>query len=220
MQDKYWLGNPFLGNINKIHQLRYARKHGIEIPPTIITSRKSELISFWKEYKDIIIKPLFNVRYLDMGNKHFTPFTQILKEETILELDEFFMPSLIQKKIDKQFEIRSFFIEKDCYSMAIFSQEDEQTTVDFRRYNDVNPNRTIPYQLENALKEKLIKFMGKLNLNTGSIDLIFGNDQKFYFLEVNPVGQFGMTSFPCNYYLEKKIAEFLILKDREYERRK
>jgi hypothetical protein len=30
------------------------------------------------------------------------------------------------------------------------------------------------------------------------------------FLEVNPTGQYGMVSDPCNYYLDKKIAEYLI----------
>jgi D-alanine-D-alanine ligase-like ATP-grasp enzyme len=48
------------------------------------------------------------------------------------------------------------------------------------------------------------------NLDCGSIDLIYSTDEKYYFLEVNPVGQFGMVSYPCNYQLEKKIAIELI----------
>ena len=54
--------------------------------------------------------------------------------------------------------------------------------------------------------------MSKLNLNCGSLDLVLDNNGIYYYLEVNPVGQFGMVSFPCNYYLEKKIAEFLSTK--------
>ncbi|GEM_PF-2524516 len=27
-----------------------------------------------------------------------------------------------------------------------------------------------------------------------------------FFLEINPIGQFGMTSIPCNYYLKKRNA--------------
>jgi hypothetical protein len=33
---------------------------------------------------------------------------------------------------------------------------------------------------------------------------------EYVFLEVNPIGQFGMVSAPCNYNLEKKIAQYLI----------
>lgn len=52
--------------------------------------------------------------------------------------------------------------------------------------------------------------MNSLNLNTGSIDLIVDTQDNYYFLEINPVGQFGMVSQPCNYYLEKKVAEYLV----------
>ena len=33
---------------------------------------------------------------------------------------------------------------------------------------------------------------------------------QYVFLEVNPEVQVGMVSYPCNYYLEKKLAEELI----------
>ncbi len=52
--------------------------------------------------------------------------------------------------------------------------------------------------------------MDKLDLNCGSIDMIVNTKNEFIFLEVNPVGQFGMVSEPCNYFLEKKVAEFLL----------
>jgi hypothetical protein len=58
-----------------------------------------------------------------------------------------------------------------------------------------------------------------MNLNTGSIDLICTKSGEYVFLEVNPVGQFSMVSFPCNYYLEEKIADLLIQKDEEYGER-
>jgi hypothetical protein len=35
-------------------------------------------------------------------------------------------------------------------------------------------------------------------------------NKELVFLEINPVGQFGMVSHPCNYYLEKRIAQNLI----------
>jgi glutathione synthase/RimK-type ligase-like ATP-grasp enzyme len=55
--------------------------------------------------------------------------------------------------------------------------------------------------------------MSILKLNTGSVDLIFSEeDNKYYFLEVNPMGQFGMVSKPCNYYLEKEMAQYLTKK--------
>ena len=51
--------------------------------------------------------------------------------------------------------------------------------------------------------------MNLIGLNTGSIDMILTPEGDYYFLEVNPVGQFGMISHPCNFYLEEKVANFL-----------
>lgn len=50
--------------------------------------------------------------------------------------------------------------------------------------------------------------MSRLDLNCGSFDFIKNKDQ-YYFLEINPVGQFLGLSKICNYSLEKEIAEYL-----------
>jgi D-alanine-D-alanine ligase-like ATP-grasp enzyme len=94
--------------------------------------------------------------------------------------------------------------------MAIFSQMDDKTNTDFRKYNIKKPNRNIPFQLPKSIEKKLWQFMQELELNTGSIDIVVDKSNNYYFLEVNPIGQFGMVSFPCNYLLEKKVAEHLI----------
>jgi D-alanine-D-alanine ligase-like ATP-grasp enzyme len=93
--------------------------------------------------------------------------------------------------------------------MAIFSQKDKTTTIDFRNYNSEIPNRTVPFILPENIKKGLIELTKKIGINSGSIDMIVTPENDYIFLEVNPVGQFGMTSYPCNYNLEKRIAEFL-----------
>lgn len=117
---------------------------------------------------------------------------------------------VISKKIDKLFEVRVFYLAGEFYSMAIFSQEDTQTETDFRNYNLTDPNRTVPFILPDKIRQKLSLLMNKLDLNSGSIDIIVSKELKFYFLEINPIGQFGMVSYPCNYYLEKSFANILI----------
>jgi len=51
----------------------------------------------------------------------------------------------------------------------------------------------------------------ELSLNNCSVDVIVNEQNCFYFLEINPIGQFGMVSQPCNYYCEKQLVENLIL---------
>lgn len=203
------LGNFSNSSLNKIDVLYLANSLNIRIPPTLVTTKKRELLKFKEIHRNIIIKPIFEGTRLVKDEILYNSYTEGLNESIITELPNHFFPSLFQLNLTKDFEIRSFFLDGEFYSMAIFSQQDPQTTTDFRKYNTKKGNRTVPYILPDELKKKLRRLMARLELNTGSIDLVRTIDGKIYFLEINPVGQYGMTSFPCNYYLDKKIAEFL-----------
>jgi glutathione synthase/RimK-type ligase-like ATP-grasp enzyme len=122
-----------------------------------------------------------------------------------------FIPSLIQEKIEKKYEIRIFYIDGETYTIAIFSSTNKRTSIDFRKYDFNKPNRMVPYILPEDIYDKIKLLMKKLNLSTGSIDMI-KNEDNYYFLEINPIGQLGMVSYCGNFYLEKKIAKFLINK--------
>ena len=119
-----------------------------------------------------------------------------------------FLFHFFQEKIDKDFEIRSFYLDGKLWSTAIISQNDEQTKIDYRKYNSNIPNRNVSYKLPNEIEEKADKLMKLLDLNCGSIDFIKSGD-KFYFLEINPTGQFLGLSITCNYNLDKEIASYL-----------
>lgn len=185
--------------------LLIAQKYGLTIPKFIITNNLDNLDS-----ENYISKPLSEATHFLTKNFVYTMYTKKIRS-----IKEKFLPSLFQENIQKKYEIRSFFIENTFFSMAIFSQNDKQTQVDFRKYNFNKPNRNIPYKLPTEIEDKLKKLMNELQLKTGSIDIIKGNDGEYYFLEVNPVGQFGMTSKPCNYNIEKVISNILYKKLNE-----
>jgi ATP-GRASP peptide maturase of grasp-with-spasm system len=197
-------------NIDKTQVLMKAKSLGINIPESIICNNKKDLLKFYSNYNKIITKPLSEVLTFDDNECIYFMRTSLVSYEKINELEALFFPSLFQEYIEKEVEIRSFFLEDRFYSMAIFSQLDSQTNIDFRNYNDLNPNRTVPFNLPISVEKKLNTLMSELKLNTGSLDLILTPKGDFYLLEINPTGQFGMVSFPCNYYLEKKIALNLI----------
>jgi ATP-GRASP peptide maturase of grasp-with-spasm system len=205
---KYSLGNFYNTDINKLWALKCAKDVGLETPNTLITNNKNEILDFCQKMNDIITKPISEVaNFSNNENKELRLYTKKLTPGNINHLNFFY--SKVQQEIIKKYELRSFFIDKKLYTMAIFSQKDNKTKIDFRNYNKLNPNRNVPFKLPDAIEDKLLELMDKLNLKTGSIDLIYGIDRKYYFLEINPVGQFGMTSYPCNYYLEKIVANYL-----------
>jgi ATP-GRASP peptide maturase of grasp-with-spasm system len=193
----------------KLEVLSLASKFNLKTPNTIVTSSKDALLTFFNNNSNSIIsKSLGEGKHVVYKDKIYPFYTQ--KIDSLKKVTDTFSPSLFQNYVDKEYELRIFFIEKKFYSMVIFSQNNEKTKVDFRNYDRENPNKVGPYKLPKNIESKLIKLMETIGLNTGSIDLVKGLDGDYYFLEVNPSGQFGMTSFPCNYNLHKKVANYLI----------
>ncbi len=195
---------------NKMEQLRAAELAGMEVPDYLITTSKADTQDFLKQHGRVITKvihmPLFFINKGIMAPTYTIPLTP----KDLEQLPDYFSESLFQTMVPKKYEIRTFYLEGQTYSMAIFSQNDDQTKVDFRRYNRDKPNRNVPYQLPQSVKSQLDSIMQHLQLQSGSFDIIMTPEGRYVFLEVNPVGQFGMTSIPCNYYLEEKIAKYLI----------
>ncbi len=197
-------------NDNKLINLNVASQIGLQVPDTIITTRKNELLKFLTKNKRVVSKAISNGFQIELGNHFFCQYTEEVDYEGLIECPDTFFPTLFQQKLEKKYELRVFYLKGEFYPMAIFSQRDFQTQVDFRKYNWSKPNRMVPYQLPGELEKKLERFMQQVRLDTGSIDLIYTNAEEYVFLEVNPVGQFGMVSETCNYHIEKKIAELLI----------
>lgn len=194
---------------NKLDQLLKAEACGLALPAYLVTTKKEDLLPFLRQHTHIITKALTNgIFYIDK-DVYFPPLTLLVDDQNIVKIPEVFAESLFQTLVPKKYEIRSFFFQDHFYSMAIFSQNDDQTKVDFRNYNWKKPNRNVPFQLPVWLEDKLRQLMKLLDLHSGSFDLIVTPEGKYVFLEVNPVGQFGMVSIPCNYGLEKILAEYL-----------
>lgn len=195
--------------INKLVVLNLAKKIGLVCPESIIINNKIELLKFIENNGEVITKPISQGSVY--GNKSkLKGLTKLISNKDIEIIPDSFLPTMFQKMIHKKYELRVFYLNGMFYSMAIFSQNDEQTKVDFRNYNFEKPNRTVPYFLPKTIKAKLNKLMRNLKMNCGSIDLIYGEDHKYYFLEINPVGQFNQVTYPCNYKIEKIIANELV----------
>jgi ATP-GRASP peptide maturase of grasp-with-spasm system len=208
----------FLGNfnkfrLNKIETLLAAKNCGIDIPQTLITTQKSDLLQFIKKNGKVITKTIGESYPIEINEtEKYINFTEEISPETISSIPENFYCSLFQEKLDKEIEIRTFYLDGKCFSMAIFSQMDAQTSIDFRKYKN---NRNVPYRITAELENKIKVLMSKLDLNTGSLDIVKTKNGRFVFLEVNPIGQYDMVSVNCNYHLDRKIAEFLTNSDNE-----
>lgn len=196
-------------SIDKIDVLKKAKKVGLLIPETVITNDYKSIDSKQR----IITKPLGEATSFKEDEKFLGLYVTHTQEVNKIFMKNF-IPSLFQKQIDKKLEIRVFYLDEKFYSMAIVSNNNSKTKIDFRKYDYVLPNRFLPFSLPMEIKTKISRLMKELNLTNGSIDFILDLRDNYYFLEVNPVGQFSMVSKPCNYNIEKDIANWLIKKNK------
>ncbi len=197
--------------INKYQTLEIAKVLGLNIPRTKIIFSVNELRKFKSNVGRIITKAL-NVSSISEGEYLYTKGTVEVTEAEISDLKTIFLPSLFQEFIESKFEIRVFYLRSHFYSTGIISFGSQ--SADSRDIDPRVPPRFVPIALPANLKLKLSKLMNRLNLDSGSIDLLYSNSNEFVLLEINPMGQFSFYSYICNYYVEKIIAIELCKKTR------
>lgn len=173
------------GLINKLIVLEEAKKAGLAIPDSYLSTHLNSI----RPNAGFVTKSFGSAFTCRFEGHNCGGYTARLKD---LDTDHTFMPTFFQKEVKKQFEVRVYIFQGEViYSMAIFSQMNEQSAVDYRKYDKENPYLDEPFSLPQELETKLLHLMTNLQLNKGSIDLIYADDGEYYFLEINPNGQFG-----------------------------
>ncbi|WP_396146911.1 hypothetical protein [Flavobacterium sp.] len=196
--------------INRLDIMLEAKKQGLKIPHTLITGNKEKLEDFFKKYENkngIISKRILDSYYYQddefLYNFNLTfPITNKILTQTPKE----FSISFFQERIIADFEIRVIYIAGHFQSTAIFNFEN---SIDIRtKFIKMDNLRFVPFKLPQEIVEKLKKVFQKFNLNYGSADLMYSNNE-YYFLEINPTGQISFINNACNFHLEYLMAKKL-----------
>lgn len=214
LKDAVWFPSPKRVAINKLLMLKEAKRVGLRVPDTIVTTEKKQLIRFVKSHNNrVITKAIGN--YLPVTSSDGITFNPIFTK--IINIDDIrastastFSNSLFQEYLPKAFELRIFYFNNKFFSTALMSQHNEITQIDSRVTENLRGSKLVPYKLPRNIEKQLISFLKNVELNTGSIDMIVTPDGDFYFLEINPVGQIAGYSRRTGQCMERFIAEQLI----------
>jgi len=199
------IGNLNCDNLNKLETLVLAQSLNLRTPETHVVSSESEIKALFRRDKKWITKSISDIMPIYRENNLFLNYTRKLNASEKYPFS--FIPSLIQEEIEKKYEIRTFFINNLFWSIAIFSQESQDSSVDYRV---VVSNHKTSFILPGQLKNKISRLAKKMNLNSGSVDWIYSVDNRFYFLEINPLGIFNDVSIFGGYNIEKEIAKLIL----------
>ncbi|MBK7805899.1 MAG: hypothetical protein IPJ51_06320 [Saprospiraceae bacterium] len=202
LEQKKCLGSFHNQNINKLITLNIAANLGMKIPPTLITrDGKSINKNFGKV--NVVTKSISEllINYTEKYAK--VNYTVEIKKDDYHKINAL---SLIQENIFPAISVRVFYIGSKYYACEIHSS-DMFSKDDSRLFTN---KRLIPIKLPDYIIEQIISLSNAIKLKTGSIDFLYSiNDMNYYFLEINPVGQFGFISYQFNGEIDYEIAKYL-----------
>lgn len=208
-----WVSDPI--NIRKAEvkpfQLKIASAIGFKIPNTLISNNSDLIKNFYLENnKNIIIKPV-KTSVIKKRNNENIIFTssianfQIEKIKTCIQI-----PSIFQEKLTKKYDIRVTVIGENVFPVEIHSQNYEDSCIDWRKGE--NPNIAhMMHKLPKDIIAQCLLLNKTLGLQFSAIDLVLTPDGEYYFLEINPNGQWAWIEERTGYNLTESLVDMLCL---------
>jgi hypothetical protein len=187
---------------NKIFQLKTALNVGFKVPKTVLTNSKEVLRKFI-DHQPSIIKPIRSGKFTH-GNDSFLIYTNRIEANHLLE-DDLLTPAIYQQEIIKEYEIRVTVVGEKVFASKVNSQSDEETVLDWRRKHLKFEAYTLPFNITDLC----IKLIKELQLSFGAIDLIYSTTGEYYFLEINPNGQWVWIELDTGQKISQALINYL-----------
>ena len=195
LSDDVWLNAPhnILRAGNKPEQLKLAVEFGLTIPTTCISANKDIIQEFYKDNDAKVIAKAVKHGFLFNGTNAKVAATQAIDESYIGNIDHYaHIPMIFQEQIEKEFDIRITVVGDRVFSTAIYSQEYKETSLDWRLSDHFKISlRQELFELPKEIELKCLKLTQHFHLKYSAIDMIKAKDGSYYFLELNPNGQWA-----------------------------
>jgi glutathione synthase/RimK-type ligase-like ATP-grasp enzyme len=203
-----WISSPLALREaeNKPRQLRLARNIGLPVPETIITQDASKAREFAARYEAVVLKPLFHG---ELGGGRVVHTTRIASWDPKYDDDLATVPHLFQRFIPKIADYRVTVIDDQIFACRLDSGSHSAYEVDVRRgLADASLRHEI-VRLDSGLASKIVRLVKELGLRFGAVDLVEDINGDFWFLEINPNGQWAWIEERTGAPLADAIAEAL-----------
>jgi glutathione synthase/RimK-type ligase-like ATP-grasp enzyme len=165
----------------KLYQLHLAEACGLTTPPTCVTNAPDIARTF------ITTTPGKKIYKIFEGTGGLSATTTLVEPRHIDKIHLLrHSPVIFQQFIEPGFDLRITVVGNELFPAKITSRIPE-AQVDIRA--DENPN-IVPYVLPSDIDLRVRKLVAKLQLRYCAIDMRVSSEGEFYFLEVNPSGQY------------------------------
>lgn len=190
---------------NKIQQLRTARKNQLRVPETLFSNDAEKITSFfYRHCNGKAVAKLHGVMSKSMAGEHMLS-TMIIEEGSLESIEDIaYCPMIFQPYIEKSYELRIVYVDGVFFTGKINNSENADWRIANSHYS------WSAYELPEHICLNLTAMMQEMGLCLGALDMIRGKDGNYYFLEVNPQGEWGMLQKELNFPIAETIADYLI----------
>ncbi|MDB9374084.1 MvdC family ATP-grasp ribosomal peptide maturase [Nodularia sphaerocarpa] len=197
---------------NKLRQLRVASEVGFVIPQTLVTNKAESAREFFHQVNGKMVSKLLTAISRSMeANSSFFMYTSTVKEEDLQDAESLrYCPMVFQEQIPKQQELRVVYVNGKVFVGALDAGVYAAAKVDWRKPG-VEVGAWQHHQLPDDVMRRLQAFMGRFGLLFGALDFIVTPSGEYVFLEVNPVGEWGMLEKDLDLPISSAIADTLLL---------
>lgn len=185
-----WINHPTANVLasHKLEQLTRAQRLGLVVPRTLVTQSPASLRAFWRSADAIVAKPLAS-GYLERDDGRDTLiYTSEVEPRHLRNADSVrACPTLFQVRIDKRYDVRMCVIDREILAIAMHRSD---RALDVRRDNmdGVAYSRAAPPARTERAARRLVSSYG---LRFAALDFVVDAAGTWYFLELNPNGQWA-----------------------------
>lgn len=204
-QNAIWINNPVdvYRAENKIYQLCIAKECGLKIPNTQVANTLNIGLDMEADY---VVKSLDTALFYDMKNKRemFT-YSNVIRGKELKEYDLKQAPVFIQEFLNPKIDCRITYI--GGYKFPVWIKKNGTGIYGDWRFQKERLDY-VPFELPKDIEFAIDNLMRKLQLNFGGIDLAYVNGE-FYFIEVNPTGEWGWLEVKTGMQISMQIKKLL-----------
>lgn len=199
-QNAVWINNPVdvYRAENKLYQLYIAKKCGLKVPNTSNIDIDVD--------RDYVIKSLDTALFFDLkNNKEMFTYSNVVTGKEFKEYELNQAPVFIQDFLNPKIDCRITYVGGNQFPVWI-KKNGRGIYGDWRFQKDSLDY--IPFELPEEVEVAIKQLMRELHLNFGGIDLAYV-DGEYYFIEVNPTGEWGWLEVKTGIQISMHIKKFL-----------
>ncbi|MEU4492648.1 ATP-grasp ribosomal peptide maturase [Streptomyces sp. NPDC023998] len=197
-----WVNHPLRNAAAdyKPAQLAVAQRLGLTVPPTLVTNDPGEAREFITAHGQVVYKTLRWTPYERDG----VPVTGWAEPVTAAEIDDSVCvaPHLFQARVDKVADVRVLVVSRHVFAVRI-----DSGLLDWRK--DYSALSYAVVDLPDRVNKALLAYLDHFGLVSGSFDLALDQAGDYWWLELNPNGQWGWLEEETGLEMSAAFADLL-----------